>query len=74
MNLSQAHAQPITMLGNGGQQLAVPSSIGDDGASFSVSRTQSPATSVGVGRSGRGSGFGPQPGLGSGSGLPYAFP
>ncbi len=42
VNLSQMHAQPITMLGNGGQKLAVPSSIGGDGSSFSVARTESP--------------------------------
>ena len=72
LNLSQTHAQPITMLGNGGQQLAVPTGIGSDGGSFSVSRTQAPATAIGAGRSGRSSGFGSQPGLGSG--IPYAFP
>jgi hypothetical protein len=67
-DLSQMHAQPITMLGGSGQQLAVPSGIGTDGGSFSVSRTQAPATSVGTGR-GLGSGFSSRPGVGSGSGL-----
>jgi hypothetical protein len=80
VNLSQAKAQPITMLGNSGQQLAVPSSIGGDGASFSVARTQAPSTSVGVGRGApSGSGFPTRPtapsGFGSGSGSPaLAFP
>ncbi|MBV9324165.1 MAG: hypothetical protein JO352_10300 [Chloroflexi bacterium] len=65
VNLSQAHAQPITMLGNGGQKLAVPTSIGSDGSSFSVSRTESPAGGIGVARGGRGAGSG----VGAGSGL-----
>jgi hypothetical protein len=54
------------MLGNGGQQLAVPTGIGNDGGSFSVSRTQSPATGIGVARGGNGSGFGSRPGSGFG--------
>jgi hypothetical protein len=72
-NLSQMNAQPITMLGNGGQKLAVPSAIGSDGDSFSVSRIESSATSVGSGRGGfnpgSSSGFGQRPGVGSGSGF-----
>jgi hypothetical protein len=32
------------MIGPNGQALAVPSAIGGDGASFSVSRTAAPAT------------------------------
>jgi hypothetical protein len=54
VNMSQAGAQPITMLGSSGQQLAVPSSIGSDGASFSVSRTDAPATTTPTGRGGSG--------------------
>jgi len=67
-NLSQAHAQPITMLGTGGQKLAVPTDIGSDGGSFSVSRTEASATSVESGRAGlgAGSGLGARPGSGSG--------
>jgi hypothetical protein len=67
VNLSQMHAQPITMLGNGGQKLAVPSSIGGDGGSFSVARTESPSTGVGVAR-GSGSGQGTRPSVGSSAG------
>jgi hypothetical protein len=44
VNLAQAGAQPITMLNANGQSLAVPSGIGSDGASFSVSRTSASAT------------------------------
>jgi ketosteroid isomerase-like protein len=64
VNLSQAHAQPITMLGNSGQKLAVPTAIGSDGTSFSVGRTEAAATRVG-----QGSGFGSRPGVGAGSGV-----
>ena len=67
VNLSQMHAQPITMLGNGGQKLAVPSSIGGDGGSFSVARTELPSTSIGVAR-GSGSGAGQGTGVARGSG------
>jgi Peptidase A4 family len=52
VDLNQSHAQPISMLGGSGQTLAVPSSIGGDGASFNVSRTSAPATSTGRGRTG----------------------
>jgi Peptidase A4 family len=38
VNLSQSGAQPITLVGASGQALAVPSGVGGDGASFSVSR------------------------------------
>jgi ketosteroid isomerase-like protein len=74
VNLSQAHAQPITMLGGQGQKLAVPTGIGSDGASFSVGRTEAAATRVGQGsglgsRPGSGSGFGSRPGVGAGSGF-----
>jgi hypothetical protein len=61
VNLSQSHAQPISMLGGTGQTLAVPSSIGSDGSSFSVSRTSSPATSATRGRTGSSRGLSPFP-------------
>jgi hypothetical protein len=44
VDLSQAGAQPITMLNSSSQPLAVPSGIGSDGSSFSVARTAAPAT------------------------------
>jgi len=50
VDLNQSHAQPISMLGGSGQTLAVPSGIGGDGGSFSVSRTSAAATSTGTGR------------------------
>jgi Peptidase A4 family len=46
IDLSQAQAQPVTMLNATGQPLAVPSTIGSDGTSFSVSRTTASATPV----------------------------
>jgi hypothetical protein len=55
VGLAQAGAQPITMLNASNQPLAVPSSIGSDGSSFTVTRTSAPAT---PGRSGR---FGRRP-------------
>ncbi|HEV7663873.1 MAG TPA: G1 family glutamic endopeptidase [Chloroflexota bacterium] len=53
VDLAQAHAQPITMLNANNQPLAVPSSIGGDGASFSVARTSAPATTSAAGGPGR---------------------
>ena len=44
IDISQAGAQPITMLSASGQPLAVPSALGSDGASFSVARTAASAT------------------------------
>src|SRR5438445_4270907 len=44
VDLSQAGAQPITMLNGSSQPLAVPSGIGSDGSSFSVARTSATAT------------------------------
>ena len=44
VDLAQAGAQPITMTNAGGQALAVPSSIGGGGSSFSVARTQAPSS------------------------------
>jgi hypothetical protein len=44
VNLTQAGAQPISLLGANGQALAVPSAIGSDGSSFTVARTSAPST------------------------------
>jgi hypothetical protein len=44
VDLAEAHAFPVTMVNANNQALAVPSSIGDDGASFTVTRTSAPAT------------------------------
>jgi hypothetical protein len=52
VDLTQLGARPITMVGPAGQALAVPSGIGTDGKSFSVDRTDAPATAGG----GQGSG------------------
>jgi hypothetical protein len=49
-NLAQAGAQPITMLNGSAQPLAVPTGIGRDGSSFSVSRTSASATPPAPGR------------------------
>jgi Peptidase A4 family len=46
VNLSQAGAQPISLLGANGQALAVPSAISSDGASFNVARTDAPAVTT----------------------------
>jgi hypothetical protein len=42
--ISAAGATSITMIGASRQPLAVPSSLGSDGTSFSVNRTSTPAT------------------------------
>jgi hypothetical protein len=44
VDLSTAGAQPVSMLNASSQPLAVPSGIGSDGSSFTVSRTSAPAT------------------------------
>lgn len=41
--IAQAGARAITMIGGADQALAVPSALGDDGASFTVARTDAPA-------------------------------
>ena len=38
VSIAGAGAQAVTMVGRGGQRLATPSTLGSDGASFSVSR------------------------------------
>lgn len=45
VSIAEAGAKAITMVGNNDQALAVPSGLGADGASFSVARTDAPATS-----------------------------
>jgi hypothetical protein len=45
-SISAAGASSITMIGASRQALAVPSSPGSDGASFTVSRTSTPSTSA----------------------------
>jgi hypothetical protein len=54
LDMAQAGAQSITMLNSANQALAVPSSIGSDGSSFTVTRTSAPATTTPTGRGGRG--------------------
>jgi len=46
VNLAQADAQAITMVNNFGQTLASPSAIGNDGASFSVTRSNAAALPI----------------------------
>jgi hypothetical protein len=55
VSIADAGARPITMLGNGNQALAVPTQLAADGSSFTVSRTEAPATTTAGGqRQGRG--------------------
>jgi hypothetical protein len=49
VSIADAGSKAITMLGNTNQQLAVPSDLGSDGSSFSVARTDQPATTRGRG-------------------------
>src|SRR5438093_8091324 len=46
VTIAGADAAPITMLSGNNQALAVPSALGQDGASFSVARTDAPATAT----------------------------
>jgi hypothetical protein len=48
MNLTQLGAKPISMINAQGQVIAQPSTIGSDGASFSVTRTDAPSTTRGT--------------------------
>ena len=66
LSIAQAGAKPITLIGPSGQQLAVPSALGSDGSSFSVSRTQGQTTTPRT-RTSPGFGFG-QGGAGFGQG------
>jgi hypothetical protein len=47
--LTGAGAKAVTMADGANQALAVPSAIGSDGSSFSVSRTSNPGTNIGTG-------------------------
>jgi hypothetical protein len=51
--LTGAGAKPVTMTNGGGQPLAIPTSVGGDGASFAVDRTTTPSTGGGTGSPGR---------------------
>lgn len=45
VTVGEADADPMTMINGAGQALATPSSLGADGASFTVARTSVPSTS-----------------------------
>ncbi len=53
LSIASSSAKAITMVSNNDQALAVPSPLGGDGSSFSVARTDVPATTAGPAR-GRG--------------------
>ena len=62
VSIAGANAQPLTMINSAGQALAIPSSLGADGGSFNVTRTNAAASTaslamptIGVSR---GSGYG----------------
>jgi len=46
---SGANARPVTMANSANQPLAVPSALGSDGSSFTVTRTSTPGTNLGTG-------------------------
>jgi len=52
--ISGASAKAVTMADSANQALAIPSAIGSDGSSFSVTRTSNPGTNSGTGGSGPG--------------------
>jgi hypothetical protein len=54
MSIAGTGARAITMIGDSNQPLAVPSALGDDGASFSVARTDTAAGTPAPGRGGLG--------------------
>lgn len=54
VTIATSGAKAITMIGANNQALAVPSDLGSDGASFSVARTDAPATNATGGRRGQG--------------------
>ena len=49
MTIAESGAQPLTMANMLDQPLAVPSDIGTDGASFSVTRTNAVSNAIGIG-------------------------
>jgi hypothetical protein len=54
VTIASAGARPVTMINANAQALAVPGKLNDDGASFSVARTNTPATTTAGPRNGRG--------------------
>ena len=48
VNISQAGAQPITMINSSGKVLASPSSLTNGGGSFSVTRNPPPSSAPGA--------------------------
>jgi hypothetical protein len=54
VNIAEAGGRPVTLIGADNQALAVPSEVGADGSSFSVARTEVPATMTGRQRRSRG--------------------
>lgn len=52
VDLARAGAREITLLNSASQPLAVPSIVGSDGSSFTVTRTSAVATTTPVGRAG----------------------
>lgn len=67
LSLSDANAQPLTMINSANQALATPSALGGDGASFSVTRTSVAASTAAlapqgtfIGRGGYGNAGGTQ--------------
>ena len=48
-SLAAASAKAVTMADGANQPLAIPSAIGSDGSSFSVTRTSNPGTNIGTG-------------------------
>jgi len=53
VSISGSGAEPMTMIAENDQPLAVPSSLGADGASFTVTRTSAAASTPTVARTGR---------------------
>jgi hypothetical protein len=58
LTLSGADAEPLTMINSAIQALAVPSSLGADGASFTVTRTSVAASTASLASPGGRSGYG----------------
>ena len=50
LTLSALGASPVAMINRSGQAIAQPSTLGDDGSSFAVTRTSAPGTVQGGGR------------------------
>jgi hypothetical protein len=54
VTIAGANARPITMVSSANQALAIPTTLGEDGSSFTVARTDAPATTTAGPRGGRG--------------------